>query len=42
LADAMSIDFMGADFIVPEGGHSLVALDMMRQRIAHHIAGGQP
>ena len=26
-----------ADLIVPEGGHNLVALDMIMQRIAHHI-----
>ena len=27
-----------ADIIVLEGGHNLVALDMIRQRIASHIA----
>ena len=27
-----------ADIIVLEGGHNLVALDMIMQRIAHHIA----
>ena len=28
-----------ADIIVLEGGHNLVALDMIMQRIAHHIGG---
>ena len=27
-----------ADIVVLEGGHNLVALDMIMQRIAHHIA----
>ena len=29
-----------ADLIVLDGGHNLVALDMITQRIAHHIAHG--
>ena len=29
-----------ADIIVLDGGHNLVALDMITQRIAHHIAHG--
>ena len=28
-----------ADIIVPEGGHNLVALDMIFTRIAEHIGG---
>ena len=28
-----------ADIIVLEGGHNLVALDMIMQRIASHIGG---
>lgn len=30
-----------ADIIVLEGGHNLVALDMIMQRIAHHIASAE-
>ena len=30
-----------ADIIVLEGGHNLVALDMIMQRIANHIASGE-
>lgn len=28
-----------ADIVVPEGGHNLVALDLIMQRIQHHIDG---
>ena len=31
-----------ADIIVLEGGHNLVALDMIMQRIAAHIARQEP
>ena len=30
-----------ADIIVPEGGKNLVALDMIIQRVEHHIRGQQ-
>ncbi len=30
-----------ADIIVLEGGHNLVALDMIMQRIAHHVESGE-
>ncbi|HIT30888.1 MAG TPA: uridine kinase [Candidatus Scatomorpha stercoravium] len=30
-----------ADIIVPEGGHNLVAMDMLIERINAHVSGGQ-
>ena len=30
-----------ADIIVPEGGHNLVAMDMLIERIRAHVGGGQ-
>ena len=30
-----------ADIIIPEGGHNLVAMDMLIERIRAHVGGGQ-